>query len=36
VSFFVETAGRINQVWPDVDPAIHADQVLAAARALAR
>ncbi|MDP9037431.1 MAG: peroxiredoxin [Myxococcota bacterium] len=36
VSFLVDPSGRIAKVWPDVDPAIHADEVLAAARALPR
>jgi peroxiredoxin Q/BCP len=29
VSFLVGTDGRIVKVWPSVDPAIHADEVLA-------
>jgi peroxiredoxin Q/BCP len=32
VSFLVGADGRIERVWPDVDPAVHADEVLAAAR----
>lgn len=35
VSFLVDAAGKIAKVWPDVDPGVHADEVLAAARALA-
>lgn len=31
VSFLVDGHGRIARVWPDVDPALHADEVLAAA-----
>lgn len=34
VSFLVDRAGRIARVWPDVDPALHAQEVLAAARTL--
>jgi peroxiredoxin Q/BCP len=34
VSFLVDASGKIAKVWPDVDPAIHADEVLAAATAL--
>jgi thioredoxin-dependent peroxiredoxin len=34
VSFLVGRDGKIAQVWPDVDPAMHAEQVLAAAKAL--
>jgi peroxiredoxin Q/BCP len=34
VSFLVDPAGKIAKVWPDVDPAVHADEVLAAAAAL--
>jgi peroxiredoxin Q/BCP len=34
VSFLVDAGGRIAKVWPDVDPAVHADEVLAAASAL--
>jgi peroxiredoxin Q/BCP len=34
VSFLVDAAGKIVKVWPDVDPALHADEVLAAATAL--
>ncbi len=31
VSFLVGTDGRIARVWPDVDPGVHADDVLQAA-----
>jgi peroxiredoxin Q/BCP len=31
VSFLVGPDGKIERVWPDVDPAVHADEVLAAA-----
>ena len=34
VSFLVDASGKIAKVWPDVDPAIHADEVLAAAKGL--
>jgi peroxiredoxin Q/BCP len=34
VSFLVDRDGKIAKVWPDVDPALHAEQVLAAAKAL--
>jgi peroxiredoxin Q/BCP len=34
VSFLVDPSGRIAKVWPDVDPAVHANDVLAAASAL--
>jgi peroxiredoxin Q/BCP len=34
VSFLVDRQGKIARVWPDVDPALHADQVLTAAREL--
>lgn len=30
VTFLVDANGRIARVWPDVDPAVHADEVLAA------
>jgi peroxiredoxin len=33
VSFLVGADGRVERVWPDVDPAVHADDVLAAAGA---
>ena len=33
VSFLVDAQGKVLRVWPDVDPAIHADEVLGAARA---
>jgi peroxiredoxin Q/BCP len=36
VSFLVDASGRVAKVWPDVDPALHADEVLAAASALSR
>ncbi len=32
VTFLVGADGRVRRVWPDVDPAVHAEQVLAAAR----
>ncbi len=31
VSFLIGPDGKVTKVWPDVDPAIHADEVLAAA-----
>lgn len=34
MTFLVDAKGRIAHVWPDVDPALHADQVLAAVKAL--
>ncbi|HZL18014.1 MAG TPA: peroxiredoxin [Polyangia bacterium] len=34
VSFLIDPAGRIARVWPDVDPALHAGEVLSAAAAL--
>ena len=34
VSFLVDRDGKIARVWPDVDPGVHADEVLAAASAL--
>ncbi len=34
VSFLVDASGNVVKVWPDVDPALHADEVLAAAKAL--
>lgn len=34
VSFLVDKDGKVIKVWPKVDPAIHADEVLAAADAL--
>ena len=34
VSFLVDPAGRVARIWPDVDPALHAGEVLAAATAL--
>ncbi len=33
VTFLVGTDGRVVRVWPDVDPGVHADEVLAAAEA---
>jgi peroxiredoxin Q/BCP len=36
VSFLVGPDGKVAKVWPKVDPAIHADEVLAAATALPR
>jgi peroxiredoxin Q/BCP len=36
VSFLVDASGKIAKVWPNVDPAVHVDDVLAAANALAR
>jgi thioredoxin-dependent peroxiredoxin len=35
VTFLVDESGRIARVWPDVDPGVHASEVLAAAAALA-
>jgi peroxiredoxin Q/BCP len=34
VSFLVDRQGKVARVWPDVDPALHAEQVLSAAREL--
>jgi peroxiredoxin Q/BCP len=34
VSFLVDRDGKIAHVWPDVDPGVHADEVLAAATKL--
>ncbi len=34
VSFLVDREGHIANVWPDVDPAVHCDEVLAAIAAL--
>jgi peroxiredoxin Q/BCP len=34
VSFLIGPDGKVAKVWPKVDPAIHADEVLAAADAL--
>jgi peroxiredoxin Q/BCP len=34
VSFLVGADGKVAKVWPKVDPAIHADEVLSAAEAL--
>lgn len=34
MSFLIDGHGRIARVWPDVDPAMHADEVLAAAAEL--
>jgi peroxiredoxin Q/BCP len=36
VTFLVDPEGRIARTWPDVDPAIHATEVLAAIEALPR
>jgi peroxiredoxin Q/BCP len=33
VSFLIGSDGKVSQVWPDVDPGVHADEVLAAAAA---
>jgi peroxiredoxin Q/BCP len=33
VTFLVGKDGAIVRVWPDVDPGVHADEVLAAAEA---
>jgi thioredoxin-dependent peroxiredoxin len=33
VTFLVGSDGKVVRVWPDVDPAVHADEVLAAAAA---
>jgi len=33
VTFLVDTRGKIARVWPDVDPGVHADDVLQAATA---
>jgi peroxiredoxin Q/BCP len=34
VTFLVDANGKVAKVWPDVDPAIHADEVLSAASSL--
>ena len=34
VSFLVDREGKIARVWPDVDPGVHADEVLTSARGL--
>jgi len=34
VSFLIDRQGKVARVWPDVDPALHAEQVLSAAREL--
>jgi peroxiredoxin Q/BCP len=36
VTFLVDRDGRIARVWPDVDPGVHADEVLAAAKELGK
>ena len=36
VSFLIDAHGRIARVWPDVDPAVHADDVLKAVSELAK
>jgi thioredoxin-dependent peroxiredoxin len=35
VTFLIDPQGRVARVWPDVDPGVHATEVLAAADALA-
>jgi peroxiredoxin Q/BCP len=35
VTFLVDADGKIARYWPDVDPGIHASEVLAAAQSLA-
>ena len=35
VTFLIDAQGKVAQVWPDVDPAIDAERVLAAAKAMA-
>ncbi len=34
VTFLIDDQGKVAQVWPEVDPAVDADRVLAAAKAL--
>jgi peroxiredoxin Q/BCP len=34
VSFLIDREGKVAKIWPDVDPGIHADEVLAAASSL--
>jgi peroxiredoxin Q/BCP len=34
VSFLIDAQGKVAKVYPDVDPGVHADQVLADAKAL--
>lgn len=36
VTFLVDQSGRVAKVWPDVDPAVHADEVLKAIAELER
>lgn len=36
VTFLVDASGRVARVWPDVDPGVHANQVLAAIADLAQ
>jgi thioredoxin-dependent peroxiredoxin len=36
VSFLIDGQGHVAKVWPDVDPALHADEVFAAADELQR
>ncbi|HEX4355145.1 MAG TPA: peroxiredoxin, partial [Polyangiales bacterium] len=36
VSFLIDGQGHVAKVWPDVDPALHADEVFAAAEELQR
>lgn len=35
VTFLIDDQGKVAQVWPEVDPAVDAERVLAAAKALA-
>ncbi len=34
MTFLVDRDGKIAKVWPDVDPGVHAEEVLAAVRAM--
>ena len=34
MTFLVDREGKIAKVWPDVDPGVHAEEVLAAVRAM--
>ncbi len=36
VSFLVDKDGKVAHIWPDVDPGVHADEVLAEATKLAQ
>jgi peroxiredoxin Q/BCP len=36
VTFLIDAGGRVARVWPDVDPGVHANQVLAAIAELTR